>query len=344
MSFNFDTSCKKLELSSFSNKKRIFLLKENIRMSSDQNDYFKNSFENLSDNKNFTEVEKDIFITNSTIRITKNSIIRKNQKFIFDRNSTIDITNNSTLFIEGQVDFNNDRNNLTEISSEDGTGSLIFFDNSYDLENLVFKNLSKPNLDNYILYGGVNFIKSKVFLNNIYIKESNNEDGVNIINSDSEILNIYFENIKADAFDIDFGKLKFDNINCKNINNDCLDISGANVDGLNLLSVNTLDKGISVGENSKVNISNLNTVNNNIGLAVKDGSEAIFNKINFDSNKFDIVLFNKKQEFLKPSLVVSKLEKIIEKKILQSKGTNLKINNQSYLGNFDDKTINSLIY
>tara|TARA_B100001093_G_scaffold362192_1_gene346945 strand:+ start:2408 stop:4987 length:2580 start_codon:yes stop_codon:yes gene_type:complete len=344
MSFNFDTSCKKLELSSFNNEKRIFLLKENIRMSSGQNDYFKNSFENLSDNKNFTEVEKDIFITNSTIRITKNSIIRKNQKFIFDRNSTIDITNNSTLFIEGQVDFNNDRNNLTEISSEDGTGSLIFFDNSYDLENLVFKNLSKPNLDNYILYGGVNFIKSKVFLNNIYIKESNNEDGVNIINSDSEILNIYFENIKADAFDIDFGKLKFDNINCKNINNDCLDISGANVDGLNLLSVNTLDKGISVGENSKVNISNLNTVNNNIGLAVKDGSEAIFNKINFDSNKFDIVLFNKKQEFLKPSLVVSKLEKIIEKKILQSKGTNLKINNQSYLGNFDDKTINSLIY
>ena len=344
MSFNFDTSCKKLELSSFNNEKRIFLLKENIRMSSDQNDYFKNSFEYLSDNKNFTEVEKDIFITNSTIRITKNSIIRKNQKFIFDRNSTIDITNNSTLFIEGQVDFNNDRNNLTEISSEDGTGSLIFFDNSYDLENLVFKNLSKPNLDNYILYGGVNFIKSKVFLNNIYIKDSNNEDGVNIINSDSEILNIYFENIKADAFDIDFGKLKFDNINCKNINNDCLDISGANVDGLNLLSVNTLDKGISVGENSKVNISNLNTVNNNIGLAVKDGSEAIFNKINFDSNKFDIVLFNKKQEFLKPSLVVSKLEKIIEKKILQSKGTNLKINNQSYLGNFDDKTINSLIY
>ena len=32
-------------------------------------------------------------------------------------------------------------------------------------------------------------------------------------------------------------------------------------------------------------------------------------EINFDSNKFDIVLFNKKKEFLKPSLVVSNLEK-----------------------------------
>lgn len=344
MSFHFDSSCKKLKLSSLRNEKRIFILKENIRMATDQNDYFKDSFESLSDNKNFTEVEKDIFITNSKIRITKNSIIKKNQKFIFNLNSKINITNNSTLFIEGQVDFNNNKDNLTEITSEDGTGSLIFFDNIYNLENLVFKNLSKPNLDNYILYGGVNFIDSKVLLNNIYIKESNNEDGVNIINSDSEIFNIYFENIKADAFDIDFGKLKFDNINCKNINNDCLDISGANVSGLNILSVNTLDKGISVGENSKVNISNLNTINNNIGLAVKDGSQAVFKKINFDSNKFDIVLFNKKKEFLKPSLVVSNLEKIVEKKILQSIGTNLKINNQRYLGNFDDKTINSLIY
>ncbi len=344
MSLNFDTSCKKLKLSSFKNEQRTFMLKENIRLSSDTNDYFKNSFGSLRDNKNFTEVEKDIFITNSKIRITKNSLIKKNHKFIFDRNSAIDISNNSTLFIEGQVEFNNNKDNLTEITSEDGTGSIIFVDNTYDLENLIFKNLSKPNLDNYILYGGVNFINSKVLLNNVYIKESNNEDGVNIINSDSEISNIYFENIKADAFDIDFGQLKFDNINCKNINNDCLDISGASVYGLNILSVNTLDKGVSVGENSKVNILNLNTINNNIGLAVKDGSEAVFNRINFESNKFDIVLFNKKQEFLKPSLVVSNLEKIIKKKILQSKGTNLKINNQSYLGNFDDKTINSLIY
>ena len=93
-----------------------------------------------------------------------------------------------------------------------------------------------------------------------------------------------------------------------------------------------------------MNITNLNTINNNIGLAVKDGSKAMFSKINFDSNKFDIVIFNKKQEFFKPSLVVGNLNRIIKKKILQSKDTNLKINNKEYFGNFDDKTINALIY
>ena len=297
-------------------------------MTLNQNNHFKNNFENLSDDINFKEIEENTFKTNSKILISKNSIIKDDQKFIFNQNSSINIINNSTLFIEGQIDFDNDKDNLTQIISEDGTGSLIFFENRYDLKNLVFKNLSKPILDNYILYGGVNFINSKVYLDNVYIENSNNEDGINIINSDSEISNIYFENIKADAFDIDFGRLNFDNIKCKNINNDCLDISGADVNGSNILSINTLDKGISVGENSKVEIKNLNTINNNIGLAVKDGSKAIFSKINFDSNKFDIVLFNKKQEFLKPSLVVGNLNEITKKTILQSKDTSLKINNK----------------
>ena len=111
-------------------------------------------------------------------------------------------------------------------------------------------------------------------LKNIYVINSKNEDGINIINSDSEVSNIYFENIQADAFDVDFGSLIFKNIDCKNIKNDCLDISGATVNGENLLSNNTFDKGISVGENSDVKITNLKTLNTNIGLAVKDGSKA----------------------------------------------------------------------
>jgi hypothetical protein len=344
MSIDFNSSCKKIKLLSFRGEERIFDLKENIRMTLNQNEYFKNNFENLNNNKKFEAVKDNTFTTNSKIEISKNTIIKSNQKFIFEKNSSINITNNSTLFIEGELVFYNDENNLTEIYSEDGTGSLIFFQNRYDLKNIIFKNLSKPILDNYILYGGVNFINSNVNLDNIYVKDSNNEDGLNIINSNSIISNIYFENIKADAFDIDFGKLNFENINCKNINNDCLDISGAEVKGLNILSINTLDKGISVGESSIVNISNLNTINNNIGLAVKDGSKAEFDKINFDSNKFDIVLFNKKQEFLKPSLVIGNINKIMKKKILQSKGTDLKIDNQNYFGSFNDKIINSLIY
>ena len=138
------------------------------------------------------------------------------------------------MFIEGGIKFLNDKDNFTKITSKDGTGSIIFYQNKFELKNIVFENLFKPNLSNYILYGGINFINSEIKLNNIVIKNSNEEDAINIINSNSEISNIYFENIIADALDIDFGKMYFDSINCFKINNDCLDISGAKVSGQNI--------------------------------------------------------------------------------------------------------------
>ena len=39
---------------------------------------------------------------------------------------------------------------------------------------------------------------------------------------------------------------------------------------------------MSVGENSTVFISNIKTKNNNVGIAVKDGSNAEFDYINFE--------------------------------------------------------------
>ena len=344
MSFKLQTSCKKIKLTSNLNDTKIFELEENIRISMEKDINIKENFKILSDHKNVLKTSKNKYKVSSHIDIKKNSIIKKDQTFVFDKNSTINIINGSTLFVEGKVNFINDENNLTQIFSTDRTGSIIFNENDYNFKNLIFENLSKPNLASFIFFGGVNFINSNINLHNIYIKDSNNEDGINIINSTSLISNIYFENIKADAFDLDFGKLDFKNIDCKNINNDCLDISGAEVIGSGLYSKNTYDKGISVGENSNVVISDLRALNNNIGLAVKDGSFAKFKNISFDKNNYDIILFNKKKEFLKPSLIVHNLNHVDIDKILQSIDTKLVINNENYFGNLDDDFINSKIY
>ena len=55
-------------------------------------------------------------------------------------------------------------------------------------------------------------------------------------------------------------------------------------------------------------------------------------------------LFNKKKEFLKPSLKIDNIKNLDEKKILQSIDTKLLINNKKYLGNLNDDFINSKIY
>ena len=344
MKINWDSSCKKIIFTDHKSNSKTFELKEDIVLNIDTNFDKKNNYANLSEKKEIIKVSENKFTITSDININKNSLINKKEKFILKKGNTINIINNSTLFVEGELNFINDSQNYTKIISSDGTGSIVFNDNNFDFKNIYFENLSKPNLGNYILYGGVNFINSKIKLDNIVIKNSNNEDAINIINSKSEISNIYFENIKADALDVDFGELKFSNINCLKINNDCIDISGALVNGKNLVSKNTFDKGISVGENSDVKIQNINIVNNNIALAVKDGSSADIKNLTLKENKYDIALFTKKKEFSKPKLILTNINILDNKRILQSKNTTLIINDRSFVGSMEDDYINSLIY
>ena len=344
MSINLSTSCKKIIFSSFKNETKSFDLKENLRIAPGKNIYFKDNLIPLSQNVSFTKVSKNNYKSIDQVIISNNSIIRVDEIFDFKKGISMNIINNSTLFVEGKINFENDKQSFTEIFSEDGTGSLIFINNDYNFKNINISNLSKPNLNNFILYGGINFINSNVSLENIYLKNSKNEDGINIVNSKSDLSNIYFENIMADAFDVDFGELNFDNIYCANVQNDCLDISGAIVKGNIFKTEKILDKSISVGENSTVKINDLDITNSNIAIAVKDGSNANFNNIFLNNNNLDIVLFNKKQEFLKPSLSIKNINQLNEDKILQSKNTKLNIDNKNYEGKLEDNYINSMIY
>ena len=57
------------------------------------------------------------------------------------------------------------------------------------------------------------------------------------------------------------------------------------------------DKGVSIGEASKVKIENLSVFNSNIGLASKDFAEVMINKGFINTTKYCVEAYNKKQEF-----------------------------------------------
>lgn len=343
-STNLDTSCKKLEISTFNNLSKKFELSENIKINPSDNIFKKKNFKNLNGNESINMISNKEYNAIKDIIIDEDTAVLIDEKFNIGKNISINIRNNSTLYVEGLINFINDKNDLTKIYSDDMTGSIVFVNNDYNFKNLIFENLSKPNFTSYILYGGVNFINSNVKLDNIYFKNSKNEDGVNIINSKSELKNIFFENITADALDVDFGELNFLNLNCFNVANDCLDVSGARVDGENITTKNIYDKGISVGEKSIVQIKNLKMTNNNVALAVKDGSEAVIDNLDLINNKLDIVLFNKKNEYSRPNLTINEMTNLDKKKILQSKNTSLVINGETLIGKHKDNYINSKLY
>jgi len=345
MEINLSSSCKKITFFDNNDNYKIFDFEENIRLSKKNYLDLKYNFSKVDDNKNLIKISNNEFkFTGSKLLIEKNTFISKDQKFVISKNSTIDIIKGATFFVEGELIYENKDDELNLITSSDSSGSIIFSNNVFNFKNIIFKNLDKPNLENYILYGGINFINSFVDLENIYIENSMNEDAVNIIHSKARIKDIYFNNIKADAFDLDFSELEFGYIKCNNISNDCLDVSGSNTFGKSIFSNNTGDKGISVGENSKVKIINAKLYHNNVGLAVKDGSEAYFENINVKSNNFDIAIFNKKKEYFNPKLKVANIDKFDQKKILQSKNSDLIISDINYKSELKNSYINQIIY
>ena len=101
------------------------------------------------------------------------------------------------------------------------------------------------------LTGSINFYKTKVLMDSIYfIDYIKGDDYLNIINSKFNFNNLFFENVNADALDIDYSKGKIVNMNIAGSKNDALDLSNSSVEIKNFEAKNIGDKGISVGENS----------------------------------------------------------------------------------------------
>ena len=99
------------------------------------------------------------------------------------------------------------------------------------------------------------------------------------------------------------------------IGGDGLDFSGSNFEINNINIKNSKDKGISIGEESKIVAKNITIINSEIGIAVKDNSLLNLTQGNFRGNNFDISAFNKKAYYKKGGIINMKNVSIDNKKI-----------------------------
>jgi len=294
-------------------------------------------------NENIQYLNGEYYLTKDLI-IKNNYYLAKNKKLNINKGVKLIFQEDVLLTSEGSIFFNGTKEKPITVYSEEKKGSLIFLDNIYSFNNVIFENLSFPKSKNKILYGGINIINSNVIIVDTEIKSSHSEDAINIISSQSYIKNLKISDISADAIDIDFGELVFENIICQNILNDCLDVSGGNVRGKYLKAVDVMDKGLSFGENSIGIISNTNFINNKLAIAVKDGSVLSLSKFNFKENKYDIAVFNKKKEYGTSTLNLNELKD--EKNLNILLGVNNKILSSSNkkIIKVKNNYINSLFY
>ena len=278
-----------------------FLLKDLTNVHSAQRNYKPLLF------KEFKKIDEVVKLENRNnfyypfkeeIHIKENTYIPKNMDIIFDENNTIYFHNNAILFSEGNLNFVGTKENPSRIIGYGkSNGSLIHYNGSFQSNNLIVENLSFPNMQQLILYGGINLINSKNRIINTIILNSSSEDAINIINSKTYIDELFIKNSLSDAIDVDGGTLSFGKIQCENIKNDCLDISGNEVRGDLLIAKKIGDKGFSAGEKSLGKIKIIKISDTEIGLAVKDSSNIELNELNSEKVKLDIAVFNKKLEF-----------------------------------------------
>ena len=147
------------------------------------------------------------------------------------------------------------------------------------------------------LTGCLTFFKSNFENVNLKAQDSNCEDSLNLVNVNGKINNIVISNSYSDALDIDFSNINIKNIVIKNSKNDCVDVS-AGIYNFEFLDLdNCGDKGLSVGEKSKINIKNINVNNSELGIASKDGSIANIFNVNIQNVDTCLGSYNKKKEF-----------------------------------------------
>ena len=213
---------------------------------------------------------RSVLDKNVTYYFLANAEISKDLNFIFKNNK-------SKLYIQGKFE-NMNFNFIGDFSKDDLTSGDVRYD----------KNL---------LTGCVNFFDSQ--FDQVSIKSFNTicEDSINIKNSLGNLDNIQINNSSYDALDIDFSKIFIQSLNVDNAQNDCLDFSFGEYEIIQAKLNNCGDKGISIGENSKLRLNDGSISRSNIGVASKDDASTNINNVKIDNINICLAAYNKKKEF-----------------------------------------------
>lgn len=217
------------------------------------------------------------------------------------------ILNNSNFYFDENINFYFDEKNKILDIYQLKSGARAFFHRGTIEDILInFYGHKKEDPDHYTpnypinennLTGCLSFINLSV--KNITIKSdrSSCEDTINFINVKGNIKTVDIINSYKDGLDIDFSKIRIDYANIKFSGNDCIDLSSGEYKLNKLVLSNCGDKGLSIGEKSKVEVKNISVKIANIGISSKDSSIATVINADISNTAVCLESKNKKQEF-----------------------------------------------
>ena len=254
--------------------------------------------------------KQTLVIKNGTYFIDRDLIIPHGFNLIIDAGAHLILGPEVMLVGSRNLIINGTKSNpvIIESRSEDFPfGSIGFFGNGetrVSIENLLLSGGSEGWNKGIYFSGGLS-LHNHSFVKIIHSSFHNNQadDGVNIKFANELLIeNCKFYNNYADQVDLDYciGQVvgsEFNNTLEVDANGDGLDISRSNL----LIQASTFygfrDKGISIGEDSRVFMIENEISENRHGIAIKDQSVLNIKDNNFKDNLLDIKNFQKKSIF-----------------------------------------------
>lgn len=143
----------------------------------------------------------------------------------------------------------------------------------------------------------VQFYDLNLTLDQVSFSNLTGSDGVHIYNSKFSIENLRINKCQGDGLDIDFSDGELAACEIRDCGDDALDLSGSNLNAKRVNLRFAKDKGLSVGEASTVSFDKLDISECKIALAVKDASQAAVTSANFNNNKLQLAVFEKKKKY-----------------------------------------------
>jgi len=287
-----------------------FIFKDCEILKFNKNEYFKILNDGMS--QRFTELKGKLKTKNDYVFIS-DYYIKDLKKFNYlnDNWNKMKIADTTIEFKDVKI-IVDDINKTISIDQLSEEGKAIFLGGKLNKWKILFNGLNvkiiktqKNNLTNPSnLTGCLSFYEVEFNSTSISSINSFCEDSVNIIRSKGYINNIFIKNSLSDSLDVDFSNITINNLKVNNSKNDCLDFSFGNYIINETKLSNCGDKAISVGEKSNMKIKNINVNESFIGVASKDSSKTEIINGNFFKSDICLSAYRKKVEFSGGKLVL----------------------------------------
>jgi hypothetical protein len=280
------------------------------------NNFIKNDFIRQPENINsfpFLIVDKNarkILFKTGQWNLNKDLIIPKGYTVFAEGGLKLNLLNQATILSYSPIIFVGTQGNPVIISSSDSTAQGLTVVNCRQgsvLEYVIFENLSNPTKTGWELTGAVTFYEAPVAISQCRFLRNRSEDGLNIVRSEFNIVDTVFSHTASDAFDADFSKGRIYNSSFIDCGNDGIDVSGSVVELKDIFIDKAKDKGISVGESSRVKANSIEIKDSKLGIASKDMSELLLEKTRISGSEIGIAVYQKKPEFGPASIKATQL-------------------------------------